>query len=405
MKRLKNTEKYCKRLQELVEISGISVAERRGGYRVVIGKKITGKDRIEKICVTEDEAITYIESWVYVRKKKSESAMRLSDHDIEDADAAISLLRSKSVTLTLLEVCRKYVDNMPASKPLKIEKLVEIFLAAQEKSGRVGDRHYKQLQYTYDSLLDVFTGRLVHEIFTDEFEDYLDEFYGLKAPKTYNNHRANLNSLLAFSVKKKAVKSNPITTIEKKKVGGKSVEILTPDEVFDVLSVARSDYPKVCIALALQAFAGVRGSEVLRLKWGDIVGDYVVISANVAKTDSRRTIPILPPLKAILVDYLGMPKDKPIFSSSIRMFDEWRRQSASKAGVTWKRNCLRHSFVSYRLINTRDESLTALEAGHSSDILRKHYKALVADEDVEAKRYWNLFTENVISIKNKKNAI
>jgi hypothetical protein len=53
-----------------------------------------------------------------------------------------------------------------------------------------------------------------------------------------------------------------------------------------------------------------------------------------------------------------------------------------------KRNGLRHSFCSYRLALTQNANQTALEAGHSADILFAHYRQLCTE--AEAKRWFSI---------------
>jgi hypothetical protein len=55
---------------------------------------------------------------------------------------------------------------------------------------------------------------------------------------------------------------------------------------------------------------------------------------------------------------------------------------ASKAaGVTWKANALRHSFISYRVALTKDIAAVALEAGNSPTMIFRHYRELVTEEE------------------------
>jgi hypothetical protein len=49
---------------------------------------------------------------------------------------------------------------------------------------------------------------------------------------------------------------------------------------------------------------------------------------------------------------------------------------AVAAGVEWKRNGLRHSFISYRLAKTNDENLVAVEAGNSPIMIQHHYRQI-----------------------------
>ena len=65
-----------------------------------------------------------------------------------------------------------------------------------------------------------------------------------------------------------------------------------------------------------------------------------------------------------------------------------RRLGAAREESQMKRNALRHSFCSYRLALTMNANQVALEAGHSADILFKHYRQLCTE--TEAKRWFSL---------------
>jgi hypothetical protein len=58
------------------------------------------------------------------------------------------------------------------------------------------------------------------------------------------------------------------------------------------------------------------------------------------------------------------------------------------AGVTWKRNALRHSFGSYRLEQTKNAGQVALEMGNSAAVVMKHYFEIV-DKNA-ANQYWSI---------------
>lgn len=50
----------------------------------------------------------------------------------------------------------------------------------------------------------------------------------------------------------------------------------------------------------------------------------------------------------------------------------------------WKKNALRHSYISYRLAEIHDVAKVALEAGNSSQIIFQHYRELVREKDAKA---------------------
>ena len=50
----------------------------------------------------------------------------------------------------------------------------------------------------------------------------------------------------------------------------------------------------------------------------------------------------------------------------------------------WKRNALRHSYISYRVAEINDVAKVALEAGNSAQIIFQHYRELVRPDDAKA---------------------
>ncbi len=54
------------------------------------------------------------------------------------------------------------------------------------------------------------------------------------------------------------------------------------------------------------------------------------------------------------------------------------------AGVEWKHNALRHSFISYRVADVKDVPRVALEAGNSPVMIFRHYREIVTAESAKA---------------------
>ena len=73
--------------------------------------------------------------------------------------------------------------------------------------------------------------------------------------------------------------------------------------------------------------------------------------------------------------------------SSNRYFAAQKR-AASGAGLPWKANALRHSFISYRLARTKDIAAVALEAGNSPKMIFAHYRELCTE--VEAADWFGI---------------
>ena len=109
----------------------------------------------------------------------------------------------------------------------------------------------------------------------------------------------------------------------------------------------------------------------------------VVISRGVAKTASRRTIPIGEALAA----WLAKTQDPsgPVWPGTHDQFYRAQEAAATTSKVKWKHNGLRHSYASYRFALVPDAGRVASELGHSAAILHKHYRELAKKDVAEAK--------------------
>ena len=51
--------------------------------------------------------------------------------------------------------------------------------------------------------------------------------------------------------------------------------------------------------------------------------------------------------------------------------------------AAWKKNALRHSYISYRVAEIHDVAKVALEAGNSAQIIFQHYRELVREKEAK----------------------
>lgn len=58
-----------------------------------------------------------------------------------------------------------------------------------------------------------------------------------------------------------------------------------------------------------------------------------------------------------------------------------QQATAEKAGIEWKANALRHSYVSYRFAQIGDSGHVAGECGNRAAIVPKHYREWVTPAD------------------------
>jgi integrase len=106
---------------------------------------------------------------------------------------------------------------------------------------------------------------------------------------------------------------------------------------------------------------------------------YIEVPGGISKTGVRRIVPISDNMAVWLTKY-SQPKGPMVpFTNLGNQF----LKVAKKAGVQWKRNCLRHSFISYRVALTKNVHQTSVEAGNSSSIIMQCYFRAVTDDQAQ----------------------
>lgn len=332
---------------------------------------------------------------------------------------AVELLRPTGVSLEI--ACATFADNFTALGGNRISEAVRFFLTRNpdkltsktcaEVATELIDVRTKRgasKRYVEDlrSRLAAFSRTFQKNVADVRGPDLQSWFDGLScAPRTLLNFRRAVGLLFSFAEQRGYILrgENPVATTEK--VSGRTaapVAIFTPEQIAKLLSVAPVDFVPV---LALQAFAGLRSAEVERIDWQDIdlAGGFITVAAEKAKTRSRRLVPISANLRAWLAPYAQ--KTGRVWAHSHPYFYELQGRTAEAAGVEWKSNALRHSFISYRLAEIQDAAKVALEAGNSPAMIFANYRELVKPE--QARTYFSIAPEqpgNVLSVANAINA-
>lgn len=314
---------------------------------------------------------------------------------INEGNSAFDTRELSKYGWTVQKAIRFAIDHLKAQESgIKISDAIKALLA-QKKAEGTSDVYRKDLKNRLTRLSDAMPDRGISSITTEDLDGFLNDL--VVAPGTKNTFRRDIRTLWSFAEKRNWAHARVARATGKARVAQSDPEILTPDQAMNLLSCSSDD---VRAFHALGLFAGLRVSEIHRLDWSaiDLNGGWITVSAAKSKTRSRRLVPVLPALKAWL---------KPVAKASGPIIGEdfRKRQEAArnKAGFTpeiegtglrkrklipWPANGLRHSFVSYRLAETCDAAKTALESGHSQDVLHAHYKELVRPD--AAKKFFSL---------------
>jgi integrase len=177
--------------------------------------------------------------------------------------------------------------------------------------------------------------------------------------------------------------------LEKPIVPRKVPATYTPEELQTLLQHVT---PAYLPWLALGAYAGLRTEEVCpdhasgkdAIRWEDFAWDrqILVVRPEVAKTGHRRIVPILPALEAILRPLAATGRVGPFLPPHTppkggKLAETTRLGKFIKG---WKRNALRHSFISYRAAQVGLVQ-TAMEAGNSESEARRSYNDAKSPEE------------------------
>lgn len=293
----------------------------------------------------------------------------------------------------LLEAVRFYRSQQhTVVKHKQVTEVVEEMIQLKEQKGR-SLLYIKDLKLRLGRFARAFRG-YIDGITPTDIERFLQS---LKvAPRTKNNFLRNIGTLFQFAKARGYIQEDHSGTsrVEKETEIAHEVEVFSPSEMAALLAHAK---PEVIPFLVLGGFAGLRSEEIRRLDWEDIKleAGHIEIKARIAKTKTRRLVPISENLRRWLT---------PHHQSSGRVinFKNYVNQLVPLTkccGVTWRRNGLRHSWISYRVALEKDVHRVAIEAGNSANIITKHYLKCVTE--VEANRWFTLMPQekaNVLAV-------
>ena len=257
---------------------------------------------------------------------------------------------------------------------VKVTDLIEEFLAtkAQDKLSRC---YQFQLAGSVRRFAAAFPGELL-AIKSGEVDRWLRSLN--HPPVTRNSLHRCLKVFFSFAKSRGYLPQSEATALElvpMAKEGEAKTEIFQPAEMRRLLEAASvHELPLLLIG----GFAGLRVAEIKRLEWKavDLERKIITLRADQAKTASRRIVPISDGLAAWLRPLPQEGKVVPERAPDLTKL-------AEKLAMEWPRNALRHSYISYRLAIVKDAARVALEAGNSPDIIFKHYRELVTEEDAQ----------------------
>jgi integrase len=299
------------------------------------------------------------------------------------------------------EAVTEFVARRNNVKPVTVRELVALFIeqktATTKRSRPASPDYLKDLQARLGRFAAQFPGPVTN-VTPDVVITFLD---GLKmSARTRFNYARLLRTLFRFAQSRRFFPKDidPMEGIDIDFDDDGEIEIFSVEELARILKAAR---PELVPFIAIGAFAGLRHAEIKRLDWQeiDLARGFIEVKGAKAKTRQRRLVPISENLKRWLAPHhqdSGPVAGFANCSKQLLWLVDDINDAMPDAPLRWKRNGLRHSFISYRVAEVQSADKVALEAGNSPPMIFKHYRELVRPED--ARTWFSLVPEQAANV-------
>jgi integrase len=333
--------------------------------------KLTGLDRA-----------AYVHAMQKLREWRHDAELNAA---VTDYVAAVKRLPD---TATLKECVNFYLSRHPAGLPRKtVREVLDEMLEVKTSAG-VSEPYAKELRLRLGQFADCFAVP-ISTVSSKQIQDWLTN--RRISGRTQNNYRRLISTLFKFAIRRGYLPKDhdEISGVEKVRDNGGEIEVFTPAELRKLIAACLTpvqergkwrDRETMIPYLAIAAFCGLRAAEIARLDWSEVhltgPEHFIKVKAAKAKTASRRTVPIPD-------NCAGWLAPSVCASGPVCPFERPDKQCfqylAPAANVEWKRNALRHSFISYRLAIIKNVHQVSLEAGNSPQMVFAHYRQLVTE--------------------------
>ena len=319
-----------------------------------------------------------------------ERALVLTALDEERVHQAEKAFRTLGAAYTLDEAVTFFLKhNRPPEFTISVIDGLKHFLDKKENEG-VRVPTMKKTSMILKSFANHACNPLVHTVTEQSITHYLKSLRSLDGvtpakKKTWNNHRNELASFFQWAGKKDLTTSRPwtfnnptenISAFSAKRVAEQRPDIATTsptqtEELFTYLMSYKEG--RLVKWFALAYFAGIRPStdqgELVKLAEREdelinLTTGRIMLPADMTKTKDSRPIVISDNLEAWLKAYEGFPIAPANLKNDCRVIRE---------KFNLQNDETRHSFISYHVAMNRSIGDTALQAGNSERMIKKHY--------------------------------
>jgi len=263
------------------------------------------------------------------------------------------------------------------SKSVSISDAIKELLTFKEEHSKTGETRRSDIKNRLTKFKEtVGEETKISLITTDAIGKFLCT---IPTASTRNDYRKEIVMLWGFA-KSKGWVADPLdkNLVPRSPEAEKARIILSVDQTAALMLHSTADDIRALNALIL--FGGCRREEVEKMAWShiDFENGHINITAEISKVRTERFAPINDTLKAWLLTI----KNRRGAIVSRNLMRPLREVWKAAGLYPWPQDAHRHSFISYRRTQVGD-AITALEAGTSESIIKRHYKRPVSKEAAE----------------------
>ncbi len=302
----------------------------------------------------------------------------------------LSAVKRLPEAVSLNDCVTFYLSRHPAGLPRKtVREILAEMLEVKTNAG-ISEPYAKELRLRLSRFADTFEVP-ISSVSSKQIQDWL--MNRRVSGRTQNNYRRLISTLFKFAIRRGYLPRDhdELSGVEKIRDSGGEIEVFTSDELRRLFAACVTPVKErgkwrtredMIPYLAIGAFCGLRAAEIQRLDWSEVhltgLERFIEVKASKAKTASRRTVPIPDNCAAWLAPYAKTLGPVAAFERSDKQLFIYL---AGKAGLPWKHNGLRHSFISYRVAEIKNVHQVSLEAGNSPQMVFAHYRQLVRESE------------------------
>lgn len=316
-----------------------------------------------------------------------------------DAEVARQILDSAGFAgVSLQEAARSHIRIHPTAQQIDhdLEELLEEFIEAKTREER-RQTSIDNLQRRVKAWLDREKLTTVAGI-NDAALRSLKLRKGVSAQTRINDMAAVSSFLSYLTVDRRILAANPMAGMSRPTRDIRMPRVLTPDQAKNLLEAAQQvEDGRLLRYFSLCLLAGLRPGEAARL---DPVAVVMTRGGRISVTLSKRrrrgrAVPISPTFRAWWSSAPQTPAPLFDWERDRVAFDEIRERAGLIQRGTggerkklvvrlWQDDICRHTWISWRLAELKDEAQVALEAGTSVQMIHEHYLQWLDAKSVKA---------------------